>query len=292
MPMQEKTGIVLAPYGTLFPPALATYDQIKRAYELEFPGLPIRLAFTSRLMRKRLLEKEGISVQSLLSALAELHDLGIESVVVQSLQIVPGGEFHQVAALVQGLKDSRRQAFSRLETGLPLLSDLPDCRRISSLLPSFWSGGASNANAADGITDEKPPREFSLWDPEREAVLLVGHGTGHPADALYSLMAQILKREHRNVFLGTIEGFSGLEDLLPELKGCGAKVVRLLPFLLVAGGHAENDIAGQSPESWKSTLEREGFEVAADLRGLGESPEIVSLFLEHTRNALEKMENR
>jgi sirohydrochlorin cobaltochelatase len=105
-------------------------------------------------------------------------------------------------------------------------------------------------------------------------------------------MAQILKREHRNVFLGTIEGFSGLEDLLPELKGCGAKVVRLLPFLLVAGGHAENDIVGQSPESWKSTLEREGFEVATDLRGLGESPEIVSLFLEHTRNALEKMENR
>jgi len=266
MPMRELPGIVLAPYGTLLPSALATYDQIRKAYEREFPGSPVRLAFTSHLMKARLLEKEAISVQSLLAALAELHDLGCESVVVQSLQIVPGGEFHQVAALVQGLKGAEL-AFSHLEIGLPLLSDLSDCQKVSSLL-----------------------RGFSCRDPEKEAVLLVGHGTGHPADALYSLMAQVLKREHRNVFLGTIEGFSGLAKLLPELKGSGARVVRLMPFLLVAGGHAKNDIFGQSPESWKSTLEREGYAVVADLRGLGERAEIVSLFLEHTRNALKKME--
>jgi sirohydrochlorin cobaltochelatase len=264
MPMQDKPGIVLAPYGTPFPSALATYDKIKRAYEHEFPGSPVRLAFTSHLMRKRLQEKEGISISSLLAALADLHDLGSESVAVQSLQIVPGREFHQVAALVQGLS-GKSLAFSRLETGLPLLSDLSDCRRVSSLLPSLCSR-----------------------NPENEAVLLVGHGTGHPADALYSLMARVLKIEHKNVFLGTIEGFSGLEQMLPELKGCKVRAVRLLPFLLVAGGHAENDIVGRSPESWKSTLEREGYEVVADLIGLGERAEIVSLFLEHTRNALER----
>lgn len=288
MPMQEKPGIILAAYGTLFPSALATYDQIRKAYEREFLGSPVRLAFTSRLMMARLLEKEGISVQSPLAALAELHDLGCESVAIQSLQIVPGGEFHKVAALTQAMRGSAKLSFSRLETGLPLLSDLPDCRKVSSLLPSLCSGHASNANAAD----EKLLRGSSHRDPEKEAVLLVGHGTGHPADALYSLMAQVLKREHRNVFLGTIEGFSGLAELLPELKGSGARVVRLMPFLIVAGGHAKNDIFGQSPESWKSTLERKGFEVVADLRGLGERAEIVSLFLEHTRNALEKMKNR
>jgi sirohydrochlorin cobaltochelatase len=77
---------------------------------------------------------------------------------------------------------------------------------------------------------------------------------------------------------------------LPELNGSGVRVVRLLPFLLVAGVHAENDIFGMSPTSWKSTLEREGYEVVADRRGLGERAEIVTLFLEHTRNALEKVE--
>jgi len=262
-------GIVLAPYGTLFPPALATYDQIRRAYERKFPGSSVRLAFTSHLMRKRLQENVGISIQSLPAALQELCDLGHSSVIVQSLQIVPGGEFHQVAALVQELKGAK-PAFSRLEVGLPLLSDLPDCQKVSSLLPALCNGPAYRR------------------DPEKEAVLLVGHGTGHPADALYSLMSQILKEEHRNVFLGTIEGFSGLAGLLPELKDSGARVVRLLPFLLVAGGHAENDIFGCSPASWKSVLERDGYEVIADRRGLGERAEIVSLFLEHTKNALEK----
>jgi len=272
--LPELPGIVLAPYGTLFPSALATYDQIRKTYERIFPGSPVRLAFTSHLMTARLLENEGISMPSLPAALADLHDLGSESVVVQSLQIVPGGEFHQVAALVQGWK-GRKPAFSRLEIGLPLLSDLPDCRKVSCLLPSLLSSLCSGS--------------ASYRDPEKEAVLLVGHGTGHPADALYSLMARVLKIDHQNVFLGTIEGFSGLSDLLPELKRCGARVVRLLPFLLVAGGHAENDIFGQSHPSWKSALEIEGYEVVADLRGLGERAGIVSIFLEHTRNALEKM---
>jgi sirohydrochlorin cobaltochelatase len=266
-----STGIVLAPYGTSFLPALTTYDQIQKAYEREFPGSPVRLAHTSYIMRKRLREIEGISVQSLPAALEEMRDLGSESVVVQSLQIVPGGEFHQVAALVQGWK-GRKPGFSRLGIGLPLLSDLPDCRMVSSLLPALCCGPALRR------------------DPEKEAVLLVGHGTGHPADALYSLMSMVLKKDHKNVFLGTMEGFSSLAELLPELWGSGARVVRLLPFLLVAGGHAENDVFGRSPASWKSTLEREGYEVVADRRGLGERAEIVSLFLEHTRNALEKME--
>ncbi|MDQ1262247.1 MAG: Cobalt chelatase [Euryarchaeota archaeon] len=264
-------GIVLAPYGTLFPQALATYSQIQKTYEHAFPGSPIRLAFTSNLMRKRLQEREGISIPSLQAALEELCNQGSKRVVVQSLQIVPGGEFHQVAALVQELK-WKNHSISRLEIGSPLLSSLPDCRRVSSLLPALWSGDTYRR------------------DPVKEAVLLVGHGTGHPADALYSLMHQVIREEHENVFLGTIEGFCGLDGILPELNGSGTRVVRLLPFLLVAGGHAENDIFGQSHESWKSTMEREGYEVVTDRRGLGESAEIVSLFLEHTKNAQERME--
>jgi sirohydrochlorin cobaltochelatase len=280
LPAPDKPAIVLAPYGTLHSAALATYDRIRAAYERAFPGSPIRMAFTSRLMIERLREKEGISVPSLPAALAELHDLGCERAVVQSLQIVPGGEFHQAAALVQALQSGAKPCSLRLAVGLPLLSGLPDCRRVASILPSFW-GTAAGANAADN-TLETRGRE--------EAVLLVGHGTGHPADALYSLLAHVLKRENRDVFLGTIEGYPGLPELVPELKGSGAGAVRLLPFLLVAGGHAQNDISGQSPSSWKSVLEREGFSVSVDLRGLGEFPEIVSLFLEHTRSALSKME--
>ena len=281
MPTLNKPGIVLAPYGTLYPSALATYDRIRAAYERAFPGSPVRLAFSSRLMIRRLAEKEGIAMPDIPAALNSLKGEGCRQAVLQSLQIVPGSEFHLAAAAARHWQ-SGDAAFDRLALGLPLLSGLPDCRRVASLLPSFW-GTATGANAADDAL-KRQERE--------EAVLLVGHGTGHPADALYSLLAQVLKREHKNVFLGTIEGYPGLFELVPELKGCAARAVRLLPFLLVAGGHAQNDISGQSPASWKSVLEREGFSVFADLRGLGECPEIVSLFLEHTRSALSKMENR
>jgi len=270
MATKERPGIVLAPYGTLFPPALATYDRIQETYEHIFPGSPIRLAFTSHLMRKRLQEKEGISIPGIQNALEELCDQGPRSVVVQSLQIVPGGEFHRMAALAMELR-AREPAFSRLEIGLPLLSSLPDCRSVSSLIPAICSGGAYHRVR------------------EKEAVLLVGHGSGHPADALYSLMYQVIREEHENVFLGTIDGFCGIAGLLPDLLGSGRRAVRLLPFLLVEGGHAENDIFGPSPESWKCILEKAGYEVVADRRGLGDRAEIVSLFLEHTGNALQRM---
>lgn len=287
MPSLEKPAIVLAPYGSLSPRALATYERIRKAYEREFPGSVVKLAFTSRLMIRRLREKEGITVASPREAIAELHSSGCKSVVVQSLQIVPGSEFHLLASLVQDLKDhGAKPDFERLEIGLPLLSGLEDCLRVSRVLPALWNGSGWEEDSSE----ERGVKSLHDRDPEKEAVLLAGHGTGHPADSLYSLMARVLEKDHRNVFLGTMEGFPGLFEMVAELKGSGARKVRLLPFLLVAGGHAVNDIAGAGPESWKSTLEREGFEVEVHLRGLGDMEGIVSILLEHTRSALLKME--
>jgi sirohydrochlorin cobaltochelatase len=290
MPSLEKPAIVLAPYGSLSPRALSTYERIRKAYEREFPGTLVRLAFTSRLMIKRLREKEGIGVASPLEALAELHSGGCRRVVLQSLQIVPGSEFHLLASLVQDLKShGAKPEFEHLEIGLPLLSSLEDCRRVSRVLPALWNGPGWKG---DNVEEGQPHSLQSLPDrePEKEAVLLAGHGTGHPADALYSLMARVLEKDHRNVFLGTLEGFPGLSEMVAELKSFGIRKVMLLPFLLVAGGHAENDIAGAAPESWKSSLEREGFVVEVHLRGLSETEGIVSILLEHSRSALLKME--
>jgi len=273
----DKLGIILAPFGTLSPAAYATYEAISQAYEKEFFNHPIRLAFTSRLMRKKLAEREGISVPGLLGALQEMQDLDCRGAVVQSLQIVPGQEFHQIAELVRSLRPISCSGVPCLGLGLPLLSDLSDCMTVSSLLAALI-----------------PRADFEIASGEerhklREAVLLAGHGTGHPSDALYSLLAGILKKKHRNVFLAGIEGSVGLEELLPDLKESGAERVRLMPFLLVAGGHAEKDLFGPDPRSWKSILEREGYSVLCHHRGLGESPEVLSIFMEHTRSALEKI---
>jgi sirohydrochlorin cobaltochelatase len=290
MPSPEKPAIILVPYGSLSLRALETYERIRRVYEREFPGNPVRLAFTSRLMIRRLMELEGITIASPLEALSELHSRGCRSVVVQSLQIVPGSEFHLLASLVQDLTGHGAEPdFERLEIGLPLLSSLEDCRRVSRVLPALWSGSGWGEGES---SEEGQPQSSSDRDPEKEAVLLAGHGTGHPADALYSMMARVLEKDHSNVFLGTMEGFPGLSEMVAELKGSGARKVRLLPFLLVAGGHAVNDIAGAGAESWKSTLMGDGFEVEVHLRGLGDMEGIVSILLEHTRSALVKMDVR
>ena len=138
---------------------------------------------------------------------------------VQSLQIVPGSEFHLLASLVQDLKGHGAEPdFERLEIGLPLLSSLEDCQRVSRVLPALWNG--SGRGEGESAEEGQPQSLQSLpdRDPEKEAVLLAGHGTGHPADALYSLMARVLEKDHRNVFLGTMEGFPGLSEMVAELK--------------------------------------------------------------------------
>ncbi len=273
----KNPSIILAAYGSAYPGALATYDRIKTAYERAFPGSRVLLAFTSQAMRLGLAKIEGRSIPSPLAALAELQDQGQKAVIVQSLHIVPGAEFHQLFSLIRGLESVQGKfGFEHLEMGLPLLSSLEDCQKVSSLLSPTWDRITVNGRA------QKSPR-----DPEKEAVALVGHGTGHIADSLYSLLAQVLEKDHRNVFLGTLEGFPGIEELILHLKGSGTKKVRLLPFLLVAGGHAVEDIAGSGPKSWKSILAREGFDVEASLWGLGENEEMAAIFIEHTRRALE-----
>ena len=273
---KSKEGIVLAPYGSLSLAALATYERIVQVYEKKFSGYAIRLAFTSTLMRRRLAEKKGINVPGLLGALQELQDLGCNKVAVQSLQIVPGGEFHQIAELVYSLRPGCAFGVPGLVLGLPLLSSLSDCRTVSSMLPALISRAGVDISELDG-------------QGSREAVLLAGHGTGHPADALYCLLAGILKNQHRNVYLASIEGALGLDDILPDLRESGAERVLLMPFMLVAGGHAEKDLFGEDPQSWKSILEREGYAVLSHNQGLGDSLEMVSLFLERTKSALEKM---
>jgi len=277
LPAIDKPGIVLAPYGTLNKDALGTYDCIRAAYERAFPGSPVLLAFTSKLMARRLLEKEGVAVPEVPAALDRLHAEGSKRAILQSLQIVPGSEFHRAAALAR-FWQAGQKAFDRLALGLPLLASLDDCRRVSNLLPAFLS-------VSNGLDSGQGKKQI-------DSVVLVAHGTGHPADALYSQLSEVLRREHKdaiNVFLGSIEGYPGLAEITEDLKSCKTKSVLLLPFLLVAGGHVNDDLAGKSGDSWLCTLTREGFIIRADLRGLGDRPEIVGLFIEHSRRAMEKM---
>jgi sirohydrochlorin cobaltochelatase len=278
MSPQEHPAIALVAYGSLNPQAMATYARIKERYERELPGADVRLAFTSGYIRRRLLERDGNSIPNPFIILAELQDMGHEEIVVQSLQIAPGEDFHQVALLVQGLLGiSGKFGLKSLKIGNPLLVGLDDCMKVSAALASILERAAGNCEV------RKCPR-----DAYKSALVLMGHGSRHPGDSVYSLMANVLEREHTNVFLGTLEGYPGISDVLLQLKRSGAKEVRLMPFLLVAGGHVQSDMVGEGQNSWRNAIEREGFETEVYLMGLGESEQIIDIFVEHTRKALER----
>ena len=283
-----KMGIVLVSYGSLNSQARETYEKIRSDYVKAFPGADVRLAFTSDIIRRVLLEKRGIFFHNPLTALTELCDRGCEDVVAQSLHVVPGSEFQQMAGLVQvhGPKNIRIREESwsgNLEIGTPLLFSLEDCMKVSQALrPEFQS------TKIDGLDHNNG----SSAGQDGVAYVLMGHGTSHSAARVYIMMARVLEEDHKNVFLGTLEGFPGIDEVLLQTKKSRVKKVILMPFLLVAGGHAIVDLAGDSAKSWRSVFEQEGFHTEVILKGLGENDGIVDIFIEHTRKAVLMFEDK
>jgi sirohydrochlorin cobaltochelatase len=284
MSPDKKMGIVLVSYGSLNSQAWATYEKIRSDYVKAFPGADVRLAFTSDFMRRVLLEKQGIFFHSPLTALAELFNQGCRNVVAQSLHVVPGSEFQHMASSVHVQKNVREKScFGNLEIGTPLLSSLQDCMKVSKALrPEFQSSeieGQDHENESFAVSEEV-------------AYVLMGHGTSRSANRVYSQMAKVLKENQKNVFLGTLEGFPGIDEVLLQTKKSGVKKVILMPFLLVAGGHALVDLAGDSANSWRSVFDREGFRTEVILKGLGENDAVVDIFVEHTRKAVLMLKGR
>jgi sirohydrochlorin cobaltochelatase len=278
MQLDEDMGIVLVSYGSLNSNAWKTYEKIRSDYVKAFPGADVRLAFTSDYIRRMLSEKQGVYFPDPLTVLAELCDQGCRNVVVQSLHVVQGREFYQMASLVHGPKNvPGKSLFVNFEIGTPLLSSLEDCMKVSkALLPEFQSTRIRR----QGYENE------SSADPVEVAYVLMGHGTSHSANRVYSQMAKVLEEDHKNVFLGTLEGFPGIDDVLLQTKKSRVKKVILMPFLLVAGGHASEDLAGGSANSWRNIFEQEGFRTEMNLKGLGENNGVVDIFIEHTRKAI------
>lgn len=285
--LYEDIGISLVAYGSLNPQAIHSYEKIKSAYNLAFPGADIQLAFTSDFVRHKLFENQGIFFHSPLISLTKLRDKGYKKMVVQSLHIAPGSEFHRLARLIQELKDGREESgFQALETGLPLLASLEDCTSVSRALRPEFQRIKVEGNVEGQVEEQN---HASLTDPGEVAYILMGHGTNHPADSVYSMMAKVLERDHKNVFIGTLEGFPGIDEVILQTIRSGVKRVMLMPFLLVVGGHAIEDLAGDSPNSWRSAFERVGFQTELNLKGLGDIEDIVNIFVEHTRKAVEKL---
>ncbi len=121
---------------------------------------------------------------------------------------------------------------------------------------------------------------------EETALVFMGHGTAHYANASYCQLENTFRAlGHEHVYVGTVEGFPNLDYIIGRLKKHNITRVHLMPFMIVAGDHAQNDMAGEEPDSWKSVLENEGFQVTVQLDGLGSFPETGQLFVSHLDKA-------
>lgn len=260
----SKKGILIVAFGTTVPEARKAYDNVDRLVKEEFGGVNIRWAYTSKMVREKLKSK-GLIIDSPEMALCRMLEEGFEEIGVLSLHIVPGEEYHELKRSVE-LFSKMSEGLKYIAVSLPLLSSYEDLEQVAQVLL------------------EELPKERKTQD----AVIFMGHGTHHPAGNLYVAMAYVLNQKDPNVFLATVEGKPEFEKIIPRLRVNRVKKVYLIPFMAVAGDHTLNDMASEDPNSWKSILEKEGFQVIPLLKGLAENERVVRIWIEHLKKVFPK----
>lgn len=263
--MKDKVILVVS-FGTTYHETCEkTIGACEEQMARSFPEYQVRRAFTSNIVRKILQERDGLSVDNTAEALEKIADDGFQEVVIQPLHIIPGEEYHEkVLAPAAEYQDK----FARFAVGRPLLYDFESYRA-----------------ALEALRRQLPPRDGD------HAVVLMGHGSAHFANACYAMLQLLLFEELPGVYLANIEGYPGLEKIIPKLKAAGIREVTLQPYMLVAGDHAQNDMAGEKEDSWKNILQEAGFKVNVHLAGLGENPAYREIFVQRVRDCMQRMLN-
>ena len=269
--LPNKDAIVVMSFGTTYKDTRAkTIDATVAAIQAAHPNTKVVTAFTSHIIRDRIQQKEGITYPTPEEALAQLKSEGYSRVALTSLDVIPGMEYNYDVAVYNLYKNN----FKKMTLGTPLM---------------YWMG-------QEGQTDEviqtiKAVQSQFPKVGKEDAVLIMAHGTPDPANAYYSVIQdRIHTLGMKNVFIYTVEGTPNLEQVIPQLKLHGIKHVTLMPFMMVAGDHANNDMAGKEPDSHKSILEKEGFKVDTYLHGLGENQNIRNLFVERANESWDALQ--
>ena len=269
--LPNKDAIVVMSFGTTYKDTRAkTIDATVDAIKAAHPNTKVITAFTSHIIRDRIQQKEGITYPTPEEALAELKKDGYTRVALASLDVIPGMEYNYDAAVYNLYKNN----FKKMTLGTSLM---------------YWMG---QENQTDQVIEtlKAVQSQFPKLGKE-DALLIMAHGTPDPSNAYYSVIQdRIHTLGMKNVFIYTVEGTPNLEQVIPQLKLHGIKHVTLMPFMMVAGDHANNDMAGAEPESHKSILEKEGFKVDTYLHGLGENQNIRNLFVERANESWDALQ--
>lgn len=252
--MHMKSAVLLVHFGVSLPDVRKkTIDRLEQLVRAHHPEQTVCSAYTSEMIRRKL-ARQGIEIPNTDLALQQLADTGVTAVVIQPTHLIAGDEYHKMLDQIE----AHRGRFESIRVGRPLMYAPEDYRRMADVL------NAAYPCAADA------------------ALVLMGHGTGHAINAAYpALCYEFAHRGYEHIFLGTVEGYPDLDDVMQDLSRRAVQTVRLAPLLFVAGDHAQNDMAGDEPDSWKSRLTAAGYRVEPLVIGLGEIEAVQMMYLDH-----------
>ena len=280
-----ENEILVVSFGTSFNDSRATdIGGIEKAVQAAYPDWSVRRAFTAQIIINHVQARDGEKIDNVDQALQRAVDNGVKNLVVQPTHLMHGAEYDELTAALEGYKDK----FESVKIAEPLLGEVGADATVIN---------ADKAAVAEAITAEAvKDAGFDSLDAVKEdgtAFVFMGHGTSHTAKVSYSQMqTQMEQLGYDNVFIGTVEGEpedTSCEAVSEKLKEAGYKKVILRPLMVVAGDHANNDMAGDDDDSWKSQFEASGAfdSIDTQIAGLGEIQAIQQLYVAHTQAAID-----
>jgi sirohydrochlorin cobaltochelatase len=254
-------GLLVVSFGTsVAETRKKTIEAIEAELAAAFPERKAYRAWTSSIIRRKLRSSGELNVDSVEEAMERMLSDGITDLLVQPTHILPGGEYGKVVSAVNTAAGGR---FARLRLGKPLMTSDEDVQAVAAIIE----------------------QEFSFV-PSDEMLALMGHGSAETETNYYLLLAEAFRKAgYPNFIVGTVEEEPGFEPVLAAARQQKPKLIRLLPFMVVAGDHAINDMAGDEEDSWASMLRKEGFRVECILKGMGEFGSIRAMMAEKAKQA-------
>lgn len=278
----EKELLVVS-FGTSFNDSrVADIKSIEDALQEANPDWSVRRAFTAQIIINHIQARDGEKIDNMEQALERAIANGVKQLVVQPTHLMHGAEYDEMCAAIEKVRDQ----FDSVEIAEPMLGEVGnDATVINADKEAVAKAVVAAALEESGYESTAAAKDAGV------AYVLMGHGTAHVAKVTYSQMAtQMAKLGYENVFVGTVEGEpeeTSCEAVIEAVKNAGYTTVVLRPLMVVAGDHANNDMAGADDDSWKTMFEAAGFTVNCQISGLGRIADVQALYVAHTKAAID-----
>ena len=278
--------ILVVSFGTSFNDSRTNdIGGIEKAIQKAFPTLSVRRAFTSQIIINHVQARDGIKIDNVDQALERAVNNKVKTLIVQPTHLMHGAEYDELIEILGKYADK----FEQVIVSEPLLGEHADDEKAVNKDKEIVA-----KSVLDAAIEDAGFESIDKSIEESTAFVFLGHGTSHKAKVTYSQMVNTFKDlGYPNAFVGTVEGEpeeTSIDEVISAVADAGFKNVILRPLMVVAGDHANNDMAGDDEDSWKSIFESKGVfnSVECQIEGLGSIEELQNLYVSHINDALEK----